>query len=293
MPAHNSAATQSSALRVDRLVSLRVVRPLRRISSSPAALRIPILMYHSISEPGADSRHPYFGTVTSPAVFEQQMRYLHDSGFEMLSPADIFANGETSIRIVRKPVIITFDDGFRDFYTNAQPILAKYGFTAVMYLPTAYIQKTATTFKGYECLTWNEVRELSRAGVLFGSHTVTHPVLKEVGHDQLEAELRDSKKTIEDELGFAIDSFAYPYAYPQHNREFVQRLRGVLIDAGYQNGVSTIIGSTHGIEDRFCLKRLPANSWDDPTFFAAKLNGDYDWLGNVQYLSKSLKAKFS
>ena len=293
MPATESSATQSSALRVDRLVSLRVVRPLRRISSSPAALRIPILMYHSISEPGADSRHPYFGTVTSPAVFEQQMRYLHENGFQTLSPADVFANGETSIRIVRKPVIITFDDGFRDFYTNAQPILAKYGFTAIVYLPTAYIQKTTTSFKGLDCLTWNEVRELSRAGVLFGSHTVTHPVLKEVAHDQLEAELRDSKATIENELGFAIDSFAYPYAYPQQNREFVQRLRSVLIDAGYQNGVSTIIGSTHGIEDRFCLKRLPANSWDDPTFFAAKLDGDYDWLGNVQYISKSLKAKFS
>jgi peptidoglycan/xylan/chitin deacetylase (PgdA/CDA1 family) len=293
MPATESSATQSSALRVDRLVSLRVVRPLRRISSSPAALRIPILMYHSVSEPGADSRHPYFGTVTSPAVFEQQMRYLHENGFQTLSPADVFANGETSIRIVRKPVIITFDDGFRDFYTNAQPILAKYGFTAIVYLPTAYIQKTTTSFKGLDCLTWNEVRELSRAGVLFGSHTVTHPVLKEVAHDQLEAELRDSKATIENELGFAIDSFAYPYAYPQHNREFVQRLRSVLIDAGYQNGVSTIIGSIHGIADRFCLKRLPANSWDDPTFFAAKLDGDYDWLGNVQYLSKSLKAKFS
>jgi peptidoglycan/xylan/chitin deacetylase (PgdA/CDA1 family) len=293
MPATESSATQSSALRVDRLVSLRVVRPLRRISSSPAALRIPILMYHSISEPGADSRHPYFGTVTSPAVFEQQMRYLHENGFQTLSPADVFANGETSIRIVRKPVIITFDDGFRDFYTNAQPILAKFGFTPIVYLPTAYIQKTTTTFKGLDCLTWNEVRELSRAGVLFGSHTVTHPVLKEVAHDQLDAELCDSKTTIENEIGFAIDSFAYPYAYPQHNREFVHRLRSVLIDAGYQNGVSTIIGSTHGVEDRFCLKRLPANSWDDPTFFAAKLNGDYDWLGNVQYLSKSLKAKFS
>jgi peptidoglycan/xylan/chitin deacetylase (PgdA/CDA1 family) len=270
-----------------------VVRPFRRISASPAALRIPILMYHSIAEPAADSRHPYFGTVTSPAVFEQQMRYLHDNGFQTLSPAEVFANGETSIRLVRKPVIITFDDGFRDFYTHAQPILAKFGFTAIVYLPTAYIQKATATFKGIDCLTWNEVRELSRAGVLFGSHTVTHPILKEVAHDQLEAELRDSKATIENELGFAIDSFAYPYAFPQHDREFVQRLRGVLIEAGYQNGVSTVIGSTHGIEDRFSLKRLPANSWDDPSLFAAKLNGDYDWLGNVQSLSKSLKAKFS
>jgi peptidoglycan/xylan/chitin deacetylase (PgdA/CDA1 family) len=293
MPATDSSATQPSALRVDRLVSLRVVRPFRRISASPAALRIPILMYHSIAEPAADSRHPYFGTVTSPAVFEQQMRYLRDNGFQTLSPADVFANGETSIRLVRKPVIITFDDGFRDFYTHAQPILAKFGFTGIVYLPTAYIQKAAATFKGIDCLTWNEVRELSRAGVLFGSHTVTHPILKEVAHDQLEAELRDSKATIENELGFAIDSFAYPYAFPQHDREFVQRLRGVLIEAGYQNGVSTVIGSTHGIEDRFSLKRLPANSWDDPSLFAAKLNGDYDWLGNVQSLSKSLKAKFS
>ncbi|HEX4381106.1 MAG TPA: polysaccharide deacetylase family protein [Candidatus Acidoferrum sp.] len=293
MPATDSSATQPSALRVDRLVSLRVVRPFRRISASPAALRIPILMYHSIAEPAADSRHPYFGTVTSPAVFEQQMRYLHDNGFQTLSPADVFANGETSIRLVRKPVIITFDDGFRDFYTHAQPILAKFGFTGIVYLPTAYIQKATATFKGIDCLTWNEVRELSRAGVLFGSHTVTHPILKEVAHDQLEAELRDSKATIENELGFAIDSFAYPYAFPQHDREFVQRLRGVLIEAGYQNGVSTVIGSTHGIEERFSLKRLPANSWDDPSLFAAKLNGDYDWLGNVQSLSKSLKAKFS
>ena len=282
-----------SEFRADRFASLYFVRPFRRLTFSRNQLRIPILMYHSIAEPSTDSRHPYFGTVTSPAVFEQQMRYLHENGFETLAPADIFANGETSIRIVRKPVIITFDDGFLDFYTNAQPILAKYGFTAIVYLPTAYIQKTTATFKGLDCLTWSEVRELSRAGVLFGSHTVTHPVLKEVNHDQLEAELRDSKSTIENELGFAIDSFAYPYAYPQHQREFVQRLRSVLVDAGYQNGVSTIIGSTHGIEDRFCLKRLPANSWDDPTFFAAKLNGDYDWLGNVQYLSKSLKAKFS
>src|ERR1700743_1618542 len=114
MPAAESFPTHSSALRVDRLVSLRFVRPLRRISLSPAALRIPILMYHSGAEPTADSRHPYFGTVTSPTVFEQQMRYLHDNGFGTLSPADVFANGENSIRIVRKPLIITFDDGVRD-----------------------------------------------------------------------------------------------------------------------------------------------------------------------------------
>ncbi len=195
---------------------------------------------------------------------------------------------------MRKPVIITFDDGFRDFYTNAQPILAKFGFTAIVYLPTAYIQKTTATFKGLDCLTWNEVRELARAGVLFGSHTVTHPVLKEVGHDQLEAELRDSKTTIENELGYAIDSFAYPYAFPQHDREFVQRLRSVLVDAGYQNGVST----DHRVDPRnrrSLLAQAASREFLGRSDRSSprNSNGDYDWLGNVQYLSKSLKAKFS
>jgi peptidoglycan/xylan/chitin deacetylase (PgdA/CDA1 family) len=272
--------------RADRFATLYFFRPLHRIARGDNPGRIPILMYHSISDREADGRHPYFDTRTSPRVFEQHMKLLRDLNYSVISPATVVAKFDKKDMENRKCAVITFDDGFRDFYTNAFPILTKYGFTATMYLPTAYIQQQNQSFKGMNCLSWNEVRELQRAGMQFGSHTVTHPVLKQISHSELETELRRSKQTIEQELGDAVTSFAYPYAFPEEDREFSHRLRGALEGAGYQNGVSTVIGSTHSLEEKFFMKRLPANSWDDPALFQAKLDGDYDWLRGPQYMRK-------
>jgi peptidoglycan/xylan/chitin deacetylase (PgdA/CDA1 family) len=275
-----------SSIRADRIATLYFFRPLHRIAGAQSGKRIPILMYHSISDKEADGRHPYFDTRTSPRVFENHMEHLSKNNYSVISPEAVvakFAEGDFGNQ---KCVVITFDDGFRDFYTNAVPILSKYGFTATMYLPTAYIQQQTQTFKGMDCLSWNEVRELQRIGMQFGSHTVTHPVLKRISHSDLEAELGYSKQTIEQELGVGVTSFAYPYAFPEEDRNFTQRLRGVLENAGYQNGVSTVIGSTHSPEEKFFMKRLPVNSWDDPLLLEAKLAGDYDWLRAPQYLQK-------
>jgi peptidoglycan/xylan/chitin deacetylase (PgdA/CDA1 family) len=275
-----------SSIRADRVATLYFFRPLRKLTGERSERRIPILMYHSISDSEVDGRHPYFDTRTSPRVFEQHMNYLRDNNYSVISPEAVVATvGEKEVTN-RKYAVITFDDGFRDFYTNAFPILSKYGFTATMYLPTAYIQQQTQSFKGIDCLSWGEVRELQRAGMQFGSHTETHPVLKQISHSELETELRRSKQTIEQELGVEVASFAYPYAFPEEDREFTLRLREALENAGYQNGVSTVIGSTHSPEERFFLKRLPANCSDDPGLFQAKLDGDYDWLRTPQYLRK-------
>jgi peptidoglycan/xylan/chitin deacetylase (PgdA/CDA1 family) len=275
-----------SSIRADRIATLYFFRPLHRVAMGGGSPRIPILMYHSISESEDNGRHPYFGTRTTPRVFEQHMKYLNEHNYEVISPEAAVAKLSQKEAGGRKFASITFDDGFRDFYTNAFPILAKYSFTATMYLPTQYIQEKAQAFKGIDCLSWSEVRELQRAGMRFGSHTVTHPVLKQVSHQQLETELESSKKTIEQKVGVGVTSFAYPYAFPEEDREFTQRLRGALEKAGYENGVSTVIGSTHSPEDKFFLKRLPVNSWDDAALFQAKLAGDYDWLRAPQYLQK-------
>ena len=275
-----------SSIRADRIVTLYFFRPLHKLAGGPGAKRIPILMYHSISDSAANGRHPYYDTRTSPRVFDQHMKLLHNNNYTVISPEAVVAQFNQKDFENRKCAVITFDDGFRDFYTNAFPILSKYGFTATMYLPTAYIQEQTQSFKGIDCLSWNEVRELHRAGMQFGSHTVTHPVLKQVSHSELETEVGRSKQTIEQELGAAVTSFAYPYAFPEEDREFTGRLRGALENAGYQNGVSTVIGSTHAPEDKFFMKRLPANSWDDPALLEAKLAGDYDWLRAPQYLQK-------
>lgn len=248
-------------------------------------------MYHSVCENTCSESHPYFGTETSPSVFDAQMKYLRDSGFCPISIAGVISLLSSGEADDKKYVAITFDDGYRDFYTHAFPILSKYGLNATVYLPTAYIDQGPRPFNGKDCMTWSEVREMHKAGIEFGSHSVTHPMLRFLAEPELEQEIHESKETIESELGTSINSFAYPYAFPEQDVEFVHRLRDLLKAAGYQNGVSTVIGSVQCLEERFFLRRLPVNSWDDPTFFQSKLEGDYDWLRRPQYLRKFVKRR--
>ena len=278
-----------SRLRADRLATLYFIRPLRRVLSRQNGTRVPILMYHSISEPSGHYDHPYFEINTSVKVFADQMEYLHESGYVTISPAQAVTLLASKQLGERKYVVITFDDGFRDFYTHAFPVLQKYGLTATMYLPTAYINHRAQPFLGKECLTWTEVRELHSSGVMFGSHTVTHPLLRVLCESDLENEICNSKETIENELGDSIDSFAYPYAFPEEDKAFTHRLRDLLKTTGYHHGVCTVIGSEQSLEERYFLRRLPVNNWDDRALFRSKLRGDYNWLHTAQYIKKLIR----
>jgi peptidoglycan/xylan/chitin deacetylase (PgdA/CDA1 family) len=137
-------------------------------------------------------------------------------------------------------------------------------------------------------MSWGQVRELRAAGIEFGSHTVTHPQLKFLDEAAVEDEVRTSKEVIQQELGCKVTSFAYPYAFPETDRAFTHRLASTLEGAGYENGVSTIIGTADRKGDRYFMKRLPVNSCDSPSLFRAKLKGAYDWLHAVQYAWKVL-----
>jgi peptidoglycan/xylan/chitin deacetylase (PgdA/CDA1 family) len=190
---------------------------------------------------------------------------------------------------INKVAVITFDDGFRDFLTEAWPALAEFGFGATVFLPTAFIGRERRCFKGRECLTWGEVRELRGQGVRFGSHTVNHPKLWELDAAGFESELRDSRRTMEDELGETVDSFAHPFAFPATDAAYVCRFRQVLTDSGYRLGVTTSLGCARPGDDPLLLKRLPANGADDAALFRAKLHGAYDWLAGPQALAKRAK----
>jgi peptidoglycan/xylan/chitin deacetylase (PgdA/CDA1 family) len=272
------------AFRADRLATLYFFHPLQRLRDR--GTRIPILMYHSISDIDDPGRHPYFRTSTAPRVFDQHLKFLHDGGYKTISLCDAVRLLSGPKSAVGKPVVITFDDGFQDFYTRAFPLLSKYGYSATVFLPTAYIDHEARKFNVAACMTWSQVRELQRAGIQFGSHTVTHPQLRNLNMRGVGEEVRCSKERIEEELSCAVASFSYPYAFPETDRMFTQGLQNVLEESGYKNGVSTVIGTADRTANIFFFKRLPVNGCDDPSLFGAKIEGAYDWLHPLQYASK-------
>jgi peptidoglycan/xylan/chitin deacetylase (PgdA/CDA1 family) len=276
-------------MRIDRQLTTAIFHPLHRAGIASTGFRLPILMFHSVSDDPENGVSPYYKTNTAPGVFRRQMRQLAGEGYktmDLIEAVRLLSAGE---RPADKTLIVTFDDGFRDFYVHAFAALQEHGFTATVFLPTAFISDHRRSFKNTECLTWAEVREMRARGIGFGSHTVNHPKLAELSRPQVEHELVESKARIEQELGEPIRAFAFPYAFPQGNGFFGRDFRDLLIRAGYACCVTTELGRVRIGDDPYRLKRLPVNSLDDEALLRAKLEGGYDWLGWPQYLVKKVK----
>ncbi len=304
----------------DRLLTLYFFRHFFGNARPKGELRIPVLMYHSISDE-PETGPPYYWISTSEARFAEHMKFLHDNGYQVLplsTAVEMIRSGRadpscspiapegsnfdeislgklenaTKPNKLDKAVVISFDDGFMDFYTHAFPILQKYGITATVFLPTAKVGSDGG-IRGKSHLTWDKVVELARHGISFGSHTVSHLQLETADEDTVDFELRVSKETIENKTGCPVYSFSYPYRFPEHNSKFIKMLRAKLIEAGYRIGVTTRIGTISPEMDPLLLKRLPVSSGDDIRFFRAKLQGAYDWAYIPQKLSKILLSKFA
>ncbi len=232
---------------------------------------VPILMYHRISDDGGKWCVP-------PEVFEEQMRFLREEGYVSILPADLAANRRWGNPLPARPVIITFDDGYLDTMVEAEPVLAKYGLRGIVYLVTDSVADDPARrrqFAGADCLTWPEVREIRRRGVLaFGGHSSDHIALPRLP-DQPAAASR-CREEIERAGGFTPDSFCYPYGMCRAESASAVR------EAGFSTGV--ICGdevaawgpgadpyrlprvSVMGGRNRFTLARRSGGSSPDPVF---------------------------
>jgi peptidoglycan/xylan/chitin deacetylase (PgdA/CDA1 family) len=271
--------------RIDRLATVYVCHPLARLTGWTSRHCVPVLAYHSISENLFGKLHPYHQINTSASVFALQMRWLRHAGYRTIDLPEMM-NALATGRDLSKTVVLTFDDGYQDFHTDAFPVLKQCGFTATVFLASDRIRNTAACIEGADYLTWCEVRELHSQGISFGSHSVTHADFRSLGPEEIDYELGYSKETIEQEIGVPVESFSYPFALPEEDRDFTRYLADILENLGYKNGVSSAIGRAKPGNTRFFLPRLPINSWDDVELLRAKLEGGYDWLHWPQWFYK-------
>lgn len=234
-------------------VRLEGTRPKARLLTM---FRVPIITYHSIDDSGSVIS-------TSPAVFQRQIATLGNAGYHAFTLRELVSRIEQDVPIPARSVVLTFDDGFKNFYTEAFPVLDAYRFAATVFLVTDHCGSyndwpgNPADFPRTELLTWKEIRELSTEGVEFGSHTRTHPDLVSFSISATEDEIAGSKAALDDALGIETASFAYPFG---RKNELTKRIAAT----NFKSAVSTVLGKVTSHSDLYALERVDAYYLSNP-----------------------------
>jgi peptidoglycan/xylan/chitin deacetylase (PgdA/CDA1 family) len=219
--------------------------------------KIPILMYHSISEYASVKFRPF---AVSPELFAKHMAYLHLHAYTPITITQfVHALTKREAPLPDQPVVLTFDDGYADFFTKALPVLQQYNFTATLYIPTGFIGGTSRWLQHEgeatrPMLTWDQVTEISASGIECGGHSHWHRQLNTLPLAQARDEIVCCKRLLEDHLGQEVSTFAYPYgAHSTIIRRLVQ-------GAGYTSACAVKNEVSSEATDPFALARLTVSA---------------------------------
>jgi peptidoglycan/xylan/chitin deacetylase (PgdA/CDA1 family) len=241
---------------------------------------IPIITYHKISD------QKEFGlTTVSTAQFADQMNYLDLNGYKTVRFKDL----SSYENLPKKPIIITFDDGYESVYHNAVPILSKYNFKSVIFVLTDFLGKyniweAATFQQKYRHLSKDQILELSDRGHEIASHGNQHRYLPLLNSKDLKEEIEDSKSYLESLLKEEITTFCYPYG--RYSTKILDKVQ----QAGYAYATSNL-RLTNEKENPYCLQRRSVYSNDSLSKFISKIRNHSPI--SVAYLSEILIQKGS
>lgn len=194
-------------------------------------LSVPILMYHRVAPRSTTTNAVSRDLTVTPRAFRRQMAWLDRNGYNPITQAQLFRALYFGAELPKRPVVITFDDGYVDAVKTVLPVLAKRKWPATFYVITSRMGKP--TF-----LNWKQLRRLERAGMEIGSHTVSHRELPRLSASERRAELRDSKRLLERRLRHPVYWFCYPIG--RFDDASVKAVR----EAGYLIAVTTQPGKT-------------------------------------------------
>ena len=238
---------------------------------------MPVIMYHRVIKD--ESEKGVHGTYVTVEQFEEQMKYLKRKGYETVTFKDLLNNRyKQRFDKDKKWIMLTFDDGYKDNYENAFPILKKYQFKGIIYVLDGIeynkwdVDNPGNPEKRFTLMNQDELLEMQNYGIEFGGHTSTHPRLAELSTEQVKSEIINSKSNIEKIVGRELLSFAYPYG------SLNEEVKRIPQEAGYKFAVATDSGSIVFSDDLFEIRRIGIFPTNNLFNFKRKVSGKYNFI---------------
>lgn len=227
------------------------------------------MTYHSIDDSGALLSTP-------PILFERQMKFLKEKKYRVISLRKLIEHIGSHRKPLPKSVVLTFDDGYKNNYEVAFPVLKSSDFTATFFVVTQYVGKRSTwatdeTSLEAPLMSWEEIKEMATYGMEIQPHSCTHPHLPQLTRDEMIKEILGSKRHIEEVVMQEASIFCYPFG------EFNSTCISVLSELGFKAAVSIQFGRNNSIENVYALQRVGSAHFQDMTAFKVCLYGFYDW----------------
>ncbi|MDP8265842.1 MAG: polysaccharide deacetylase family protein [Candidatus Aceula meridiana] len=246
--------------------------------------KLVIIYYHRVVETEDLAIVGYDNMCTEKNSFEDQMRFLKEE-YNPVKEEDIVAFLKGEKILPKHPVWVTFDDGYKDNYEVAYPILKKYGVPATFFVTTGFIDKKIVPPEGIAVnndvenlfMSWDEIKEMADSGFGIGAHTVNHKVLSSLGEEAAEKEIAESKYEIEKKINKEVISFAYPKGKSSECN--LSMCFPILKKYCFQLAVTTIGGNNkiNFNKNRFGLRRIGVSLDDTFSFFKLKVSMGSFW----------------
>lgn len=226
--------------------------------------QVPVLMYHYIRVNPWPTDIVGFNLSVTPYSFASQLDYLQQHGYNTISLDQLGANLLYNAPLPPRPIVLTFDDGYEDFYTNAFPILKAHKMKAINFIITGFVGLPDDQNPIY--LTWKQIEEMSKSGfIIFGAHTFDHKSLPSLSSDKAFSEILISKKDLEGHLNYPVNWLAYPYG------DVNPRISDLAKKAGFIGAFGTQFGTFESQDTLFTESRVRVGGKDSPESLGARL----------------------
>ncbi len=206
---------------------------------------VPILMYHYVEPLPEDADELRVGLTVQPGIFRQQLAYLHARGYRSVSLYDLLyylAHGKT---LPEKPIVFTFDDGYRGLHKHAFPHMQAFGYSGTVFLLTGLMDERHPAY-----LTWEMARELAAVGWKLEPHSKTHVQLSNRPFELVEFQVLGSMQTVQAHIGRQPRFFSYP------SGRYDQQVIDYLLVLGFWGAVTTEYGVEHDLSGAFTWQRV-------------------------------------